>query len=112
DDVPLWDLWLPVGWPSHRDSSAGSIALVGMLRLAQIDLDNAAEYNSYAQRLFNGLVERCWDNRPDAQGLLLHGASHVPKKLWMDSYLIYGDFFMLEALLMLTGNQVDLWVID
>ncbi|MEM8863540.1 MAG: glycoside hydrolase family 88 protein, partial [Chloroflexota bacterium] len=112
DDVPLWDLWLPEGWPSHRDSSAGSIALVGMLRMAQIDPENAAEYVAFASRLFNGLVECCWDSRPDAQGLLLHGASHVPKKLWMDSYLIYGDFFMLEALLMLTGNQVDLWVID
>ncbi len=110
DDVPPWDFWLPDGWPNHRDSSAGSIALVGMLRLAQIDPDNVAEYNGYAQRLFNGLAEHCWDSRPDAQGLLLHGASHVPKKLWMDSYLIYGDFFMLEALLMLTGNQVDLWV--
>ncbi len=110
DGVPPWDFWLPDGWPNHRDSSAGSIALVGMLRLIEVDPDNAAEYKAYAQRLFDGLAEHCWDTRPDAQGLLLHGASHVPKRLWMDSYLIYGDFFMLEALLMLTGNHVDLWV--
>lgn len=111
DAVPPWDFWLPDGWPNHRDSSAGSIALVGMLRLAQADPDNSPEYVAYAQRLFNGLVEHCWDSRPEAQGLLLHGASHVPKGLWMDSYLIYGDFFMLEALCMLTGNPVDLWVV-
>ncbi len=110
DDVPLWDLWLPEGMPDYRDSSAASIALVGLLRLAQVDPENAVEYKAYATRLFDALTTHCWDDRPDAQGLLLHGASHVPKGQWMDAYMIYGDYFMLEALTMLTDTHVDLWV--
>ncbi|MFT5196730.1 MAG: unsaturated chondroitin disaccharide hydrolase [Cellvibrionaceae bacterium] len=110
DDVPLWDLWLPEGAPDYRDSSAGSIALVGLLRLIQINPEHAAEYQAYAKRLFDALIEHCWDGRPEAQGLLLHGASHVPKGLWMDAYMIYGDYFMLEALTMMTGKFTDLWV--
>lgn len=110
DDVPLWDLWLPDGAPDFRDSSAASIALCGLLRLAKIDNDNADEYKAYAARLFNALVEHCWDNRSDAQGLLLHGAMHVPKGWSPDAYMIYGDYFMLEALTMLTDSHTDLWV--
>lgn len=109
DDVPYWDLWLPAGAPDYRDSSAAAIALTGLLRLAQVDPDNAAEYQAYVDRLYNGLVKLCWDDRPEAQGLLLHGASHVPKGQFMDAYMIYGDYFMLEALTMMTGKHIDLW---
>ncbi len=110
DNVPFWDFWLPDGAPTYRDSSAGSIALVGLLRLAQLDSENKAEYAGYIDRLYSGLVELCWDSRPNAQGLLLHGASHVPKGQFMDAYMIYGDYFMLEALTMMTGNHTDFWV--
>lgn len=110
DDVPLWDLWLPDGAPRYRDSSAGAIALCGLLRLAQVDPAHAAEYQSYIDRLFNALVEHCWDDRPDAEGLLKHGASHVPKRQYMDAYMIYGDYFMLEALTLMTNTHTDLWV--
>ncbi len=110
DDVPLWDLWLPEGAPPYRDSSASAIALTGLLRLAKVDPDNAEEYDGYIDRLFNALVQSCWDEQPDAQGLLKHGASHVPKGKFMDAYMIYGDYFMLEALTMMTDSHTDLWV--
>ena len=110
DDVPLWDLWLPEGAPAYRDSSAASIALVGLLRMAKVDPANADEYHGFAMRLFDALVQHCWDDRPEAQGLLKHGASHVPNGQFMDAYMIYGDYFMLEALTMLTDTHTDFWV--
>lgn len=107
DDVPLWDLWLPEGAPRYRDSSASAIALCGLLRLQKLDPSNAAEYQAYARRLFDGVVQHCWDNHPDAQGLLKHGAQHVPKNIAPDGYLIFGDYYMLEALMMMSGSVVD-----
>ena len=110
DDVPLWDLRLPADAPHVRDSSAASIALCGLLRLSRIDPDHADDYLAYSQRLLQALIGYCWDDHPDAQGLLKHGAMHVPKGWCTDGYMIYGDFFMLEALTMLTDNHIDLWM--
>lgn len=108
-DLPAWDLWLAEGQPDFRDSSAASIALSGLLRLARIDPDNSAEYNAYAKRLLDALVCDCWDNNPAAQDLLKHGAQHVPKGIAPDAYLIFGDYYMLEALMMLDNSAPDFW---
>lgn len=109
DDLPVWDMWLPEGQPDYRDSSASSIALSGLLRLVRIDPEHSAEYETYAQRLFDALVRDCWDNDPAAQGLLKHGAQHVPKGIAPDAYLIFGDYYMLEALMMMNNSDPDFW---
>ncbi len=109
DDVPLWDFWLPAGAPRYRDSSAAAIALCGLQRLIQVDVAHAEEYRTYANRLLSALLNYCWDDDPEAQGLLKHGALHIPKGIAVDAYLIFGDYFMLEALMRFSGSAPEFW---
>jgi unsaturated chondroitin disaccharide hydrolase len=41
--------------------------------------------------------------------LLRHGALHVPKGWIPDGYLIFGDYFFMEALLTIAGKNPDFW---
>jgi unsaturated chondroitin disaccharide hydrolase len=106
DRTPLWDLRLPVDAPRYRDSSAGAIAACGLLRLAQLTGD--PDYRRKAETLVKTLGVACLETEPNRQGLLKYGAQHVPEGI-ADEYLIYGDYFFLEALLTLTGQAPDFW---
>ncbi|MCA9981575.1 MAG: glycoside hydrolase family 88 protein [Anaerolineales bacterium] len=107
DNVPYWDLRLPDEEPHLRDSSAGAVAACGLLRLAE--LTGEARYRAQAQTLVDALLARCLERDPAGQGLLKHGALHIPKGWAPDDYLIFGDYFFLEALLTLAGTAVDFW---
>ncbi len=106
DRTPLWDFRLPPDAPRYRDSSAGAIAACGLLRLAK--LAGCDHYHQQAEILVQILVDECLESAAHRQGLLKHGAQNVPAGL-ADSYLIYGDYFFLEALLVLTGQPPDFW---
>jgi unsaturated chondroitin disaccharide hydrolase len=81
-----------------------------MLRIARLEGgEEGAEFHSSALALLNSLIAHCFETRPEAQGLLRHGALHVPKGWGVDGYLIFGDYFFLEALLALEGNVPDFW---
>ena len=107
DKVPLWDLHLPANETPYRDSSAAAIAACGLLRIAQ--LSNDSEMQTAGEEMLTALITHCLETDPEAQGLLKHGALHIPKGWTPDGYLIFGDFFFLEALLTLEGKGMDLW---
>ncbi len=107
DKIPPWDLRLPPGELPYRDSSAAAIAACGLLRLAQLD-DDPALY-AQGEALVEALINCCWETNPDGEGLLKHGALHVPKGWATDEYLIVGDYFFLEALLTLENKTPDFW---
>ncbi|MBN2500949.1 MAG: glycoside hydrolase family 88 protein [Anaerolineales bacterium] len=106
DKAPLWDLRLPEGAPQYLDSSAGAIAACGLLRLAH--LTGEAAYHAQAEILVTTLIAGCMEKNDDRTGLLKYGAQHVTEGL-ADDYLIYGDYYFLEALLTLTGHAPDFW---
>lgn len=108
--VPWWDLRLPAGAPHHRDSSAGAIAATGILRLAaQVGGDTGAALRDRGVALLQHLIDACLETLPDAQGLLRGGTYHAHKGWGVDEYFICGDYFFLEALLMLAGSLPDFW---
>lgn len=107
DSTPLWDLRLPPDAPQHLDSSAGAIAACGLLRLAR--LTSGEDYFQQAETLVKTLIAECVETDPNRQGLIRHGAQHVPADETPDGYLIFGDYFFLEALLTLTGQAPDFW---
>lgn len=107
DQVPLWDLWLPDTEAPYRDSSAGAIAACGFLRLAQLGGEGQAHQN--ALQLVDALLNHCLETDPAGEGLLKHGALHIPKGWAPDEYLIFGDYFFLEALLILNETAADFW---
>ncbi len=106
DRTPLWDLRLSPDAPQYLDSSAGAIAACGLLRLAQLTSND--DYHQQAEMLVKTLAIECLEPEPNRQGLLKYGAQHVPECI-ADDYLIYGDYFFLEALLAITGQAPDFW---
>jgi len=106
DHTPLWDLRLPESAPKYIDSSAGAIAACGLLRLAQ--LTDQRTYRQQAEALVRTLIAECLETDDARTGLLKHGAQHVLESL-VDDYLIYGDYFFLEALLTIVGQVPDFW---
>lgn len=105
--VPLWDLRLPADAPTYQDSSAGVIAACGMLRVARLSGDK--QMRQYAEILIQALLETCLEEDPQGEGILRHGALHIPKMWAPDDYLIFGDYFFVEALLTLTNDVPDFW---
>lgn len=107
DHIPNWDLRLPVDEAHPRDSSASAIAACGLLRIAALTQDE--QYTQQAQTLIQALLDHCLETEPEAEGLLKHGALHIPKGWAPDDYLIFGDYFFLEALLTLENKNPDFW---
>ena len=106
DGVPDWDFRLPESAPQGKDTSAGACAASGLLELAQVVPANEAKlYKGQAQELLLNLVDKCgnWDR--NNEGLLLHGAGHVPQGGNTDNPLIYGDYYLVEALAKLRGQN-------
>jgi unsaturated chondroitin disaccharide hydrolase len=111
DSVPLWDYLLPEGAPPYRDSSAGAILAAGLFLLAdQFDDDVCGErYRTAGRAVLDGLIAGYTTfDRPGAEGLLLHGASHVSRG-YSDTMLPYGDYFFVEALLRAQGYRAFFW---
>jgi unsaturated chondroitin disaccharide hydrolase len=104
--TPLWDLRLPGKAPRYLDSSAGAIAACGLLRLAH--LTGQDTYWLQAESLIATLINECFETDDTRTGLLRHGAQHVMAG-HVDEYLIYGDYFFIEALLTITGQAPDFW---
>jgi unsaturated chondroitin disaccharide hydrolase len=116
DAVPDWDFELPADGPFYKDSSAGAITAAGLLYLAA-QLPNGAAPDRAASELYQALAGRILSSLiqsyttfalPGAEGLLLHGASHVPEG-FTDNMLPYGDYFFVEALLRASGKQDFFW---
>ena len=105
--IPYWDLRLPTTETHLRDSSAAAIAACGLLRIAKLSQNDL--YQRQAEELLQALLDHCLETDPDAEGLLKHGALHIPKGWAPDDYLIFGDYFFLEALLTLENKNPDFW---
>lgn len=110
DHLPPWDLRLPPDAPAYPDTSAAAIAAAGMLRLARlVERDRAERLRTDARLLLDTLITHKLETEPDAQGLLRGGTYHAHKGLGVDAYFICGDYFFLEALLMLQDRCPDFW---
>ncbi|UJF17707.1 glycoside hydrolase family 88 protein [Vibrio sp. SS-MA-C1-2] len=111
DPVPIWDYRLPQDEIQYKDSSAGAITAAGFLLIAELceDDDERHIYEQWGMHLTKGLMDQC-DLTGDekALGLLNQGASFVKRDMCKDM-LPYGDYYYLEALLRITGNQRFFW---
>lgn len=111
DCVPHWDFRLPPEVTKYRDSSAGACAASGLLLLAEkVGRTEAELYRGAAIRMLESLYRNygAWDD-PNEEGLILHGTSHYPEGKNVDVPLIYGDYFFVEGLSRLRGNDTTFW---
>lgn len=108
-DVPLCDFRAPET-PVFWDSTAGVCAACGMLEISlHVPEYEKALYIQGALRILTATVEKFADWRLETDGILGGGtvAYHRPEEKGVP--IIYGDYFMLEALLRLMGKDLFLW---
>jgi unsaturated chondroitin disaccharide hydrolase len=101
DYVPYWDLIFTSG-DEPRDSSAGSIAVCGMMEMTKFMDDKDPQksiYEEASKKMLNSLIEKCTTKETaPARGILLHGVYDLNTSRGVDEYTIFGDYFYMEAL--------------
>lgn len=107
DYVPLVDFRAPKE-PVLIDTTAGVITACGLLEIAgHVDALEKELYIQGAVRMLKALEERYCDWNPQADGILgqgsvsYHGRTHC--------HIIYGDYFLLEAVLRLLEKDFLIW---
>ncbi len=91
------------------DNIAGACAACGFLELAK--LTGKAEYRAAAEKLMDGLIDRCCDFGDSCCGLLTHcTAAYHDDNVGTHTNITYGDFFFVEALCKLRCVDPMLWI--
>jgi unsaturated chondroitin disaccharide hydrolase len=109
--VPYWDYDLPADAPHLWDSSAAAIAASGLLDLSEA-VPEATERERYRGAALTILATLCSDeflprNRPEWEGILMHGVYHYHKGLGVDESVAWGDHFFVEALVKAAAGRSE-----
>lgn len=102
DSVAYWDFDVPAEPGTPRDSSASAITACGLLELLEW-LDEADPDRKYFESAVTASMQSLTENYattdlPEAEGLLKHGSYHVRGNRGPDDYMIWGDYYYLEAM--------------
>jgi len=92
--VPPWDFDAPAGGP--LDASAGAIAASALLELGRED---------DARRLLDALVATCLNPDDERGGVVLHCCYRQPIGHGLDCATVWGDFFLLDALMRIEAPE-------
>ncbi|QPC84569.1 glycoside hydrolase family 88 protein [Phototrophicus methaneseepsis] len=114
DGMPLWDFRLTPDAPHSLDTSANAIAAMGLWRLSQHLSEKGSPqadvYREAALRLIDVLLRGAFLAKDDGtQGLLPNSTynAHIPE--YTEIFTLFGDYFFLEALVHMTGTEIDFW---
>lgn len=115
DNVVYWDFDVPVEAGTPRDSSASAITACGLLELLEWIAEEDSSRQGFEEalgRTMRALVENyATTDIPEAEGLLKHGSYHVRGDRAPDDYMIWGDYFYLEALVRLEKGIKGYWYV-
>ena len=109
--MPPWDFDAPADGKQPWDSSAAAITASGLWDLAEQTPDAAAQQR-YRLAALTMLETLCsaqflpWD-RPEWEGILMHGVYHLHKGLGVDESVAWGDHFFVEALVKAVAGNSD-----
>ncbi|GGD47616.1 glycoside hydrolase family 88 protein [Paenibacillus nasutitermitis] len=113
DQVAYWDFDAPQVSGTPRDSSASSIAVCGLLELVEHlpDGDPEREYfRQAAEQSMTSLIDHYFTaGSPTEEGFLRHGSYSVRGGISPDDFMIWGDYFFLEALMRLNSRIPGYW---
>lgn len=86
------------------------IAACGLLELSKaVDLLEQAVYRDGALDILKAVLEKHGDWDPDRDGIVQYGSAEYHKKTESHVPIIYGDYFMIEAVLKLMGSEFTAW---
>jgi unsaturated chondroitin disaccharide hydrolase len=109
DGVPWYDYFDEGVHFRIRDTSAGALNAIALLRMSELvaDRESAQLYRREAERVTQSLVDRYLTpvavRESTPPGVLRHGSSTRPN----DGMTIYGDYYLLEALLWLDEHKAS-----
>ncbi|MEK3883746.1 glycoside hydrolase family 88 protein [Paenibacillus sp. PL2-23] len=113
DHVVYWDFEAPVTPETKRDSSASAITVCGiheLLKYLPADHPDRAFLEDGMNKSIRGLVESYSTmDMPGAQGFLKRGSYSVRKGNSPDDFVIWGDYYYLEALMRLERGHKGYW---
>jgi unsaturated chondroitin disaccharide hydrolase len=106
DGVPYWDLSMPAGTETPRDTAAGAVGAYGLRLLAEADPspDLAAGWRAAAARTLLGLLAPPY-LAPASHPAVLTFAAHGQKGIAMqeETSFPYADYYLLKAMLAAPG---------
>lgn len=102
DNIPYWDFDFMSG-DEPRDTSAGVIAVCGMLEMLKhlSDCETKAIYENAAHMILEAIVDNYTKNPDDYDGLITGVTAYRRGECQDDACALYGDYFYLEALMRL-----------
>ena len=107
DGLTDCDFCQPAG-EERIDNIAGAIAACGLQELAALTGDES--WTAQAERLIRGLLDRCSDWGEERRGVLTHcTASYHDDGAGRHTNIVYGDYFLTEALMKRCGKDPGLW---
>lgn len=113
DHVAYWDFNVPQTEGTPRDSSASAITACGLLELIEHMPAEDPEREFFlmaVHRSMNSLIENYFTGGDEAEeGFLRHGSYSVRGGASPDDFVIWGDYFFLEALLRLESRIPGYW---
>lgn len=112
DDVAYWDFDVQVEEGTYRDSSASAITAAGLLELMSHLDDNDPDRAEFERKLIlsmTSLVRHYSTMGEEAEGLLKHGSYYVRGNTAPDDFMIWGDYFYLEALMRMEKGIKGYW---
>ena len=94
--------------PERIDNIAGAVAACGLYELARITSETG--YTDAAVKLVDGLLAHCSTFEADRCGILTKcTASYHDDGAGRHTNILYGDYFLVEALMKLNGTDPGLW---
>ena len=110
DWLPLVDFRAPKE-PVKYDATAAMIACCGFLEIANhVGEHEKFMYTEAAQKTLQACEKAFCNWNPDEDGLIFNGsASYHEKSPAANTAIIYGDYFLVEAVTRLTGKSFLIW---
>lgn len=98
DLIPPWDFTDPDP-KALRDSAAAAAMASAIVDIASLHPDQARarHWHDHAIALLIALCERCLADESQHRGILKHGCYSKPHNEGIDSAVMFGDFFFVEA---------------
>lgn len=108
DGVPSVDFRAPKE-PVLKDTSAGAIAACGLIEISKhVGEFEKDMYTKAAEMILKGLEQHC-DFSLTNQSILQNSTEQYHEKQGHHIPLIYGDYFLVEALMKIKGNELLFW---
>lgn len=104
DGVPYWDFNDPNIPNAPRDASAAAITASALLELSSF-LKNDVRYKAAAVKMLRSLSSSAYQAGKAKSAFLLHSTGNMPKHSEVDYAIVYADYYYLEALLRLKGEN-------